>query len=115
VQLDELGDSGFRVDLEQGADRTLFRLSGRLGLEAAPAMRSAVLQAAARGCPVDIDWQAAEYVGAGVIQSLLALAVEQPKPGAGLTVCRDRSEIRDLLELAGLARYFPVSAERPSA
>jgi anti-anti-sigma factor len=115
VELDELGDSGFRIDLEQGDGRTLLRLTGKLGMEAGAAMRSAALQAAARGCPVDIDWQAAEYVGAGVIQSLVALGAAVSKSSAVLTVCRDRREIRDLLEVVGLARHFPVSTERGGA
>ena len=116
LQSEQFGPAGlgFQIHVNPDSNRTLIRLTGNLGNDASAPLRTAALRVAEYQRRVAIDWEAAEYLGIGAIQSLLALTGALPRPAIRLTVCRDCGEIRSLLELAGLSGFFPFEPEDSS-
>jgi anti-anti-sigma factor len=86
----------------------LLSLAGPIGMEAAPRLQAEAQRLAARSGGVALDWGGAEYVSAGAVQVLLALAAALQEGGRKLRVAADHPGIRELLERAGISGWFPA-------
>lgn len=83
-------------------------LAGQVDLDAAGRLRTEAERFLAGSGDVTLDWHAAEHVGAGAVQVLLALEAALMAQGRALRVASDNPDVRRFLTLAGLSGRFPV-------
>jgi len=89
-------------------------LQGSASVETCARLHALLLQAGPDR-NVAVDWERVEHVSAATVQVLLALQRRLAQRGFSLSVLKDNRRVRNYLEMAGLADYFPLRPAAPAS
>jgi anti-anti-sigma regulatory factor len=110
MEMREMDEQEPVLKVEECAEAPVIRLSGTANLEAIQSLHEEGLRLAHLGRDVVVDWSAAEYVDACVLQELIALGTALAANGKKLSVRGENPKVAKYLQLAGLAGCFPALA-----
>jgi len=102
------------VSLADRDGTAVVTVRGRTTVEACKQLQQRLLQANISGNVV-VEWEQAEHVHASLLQILLALQAMIAPRGFSLSVGKDSRQVRNYLEMAGLAGRFPVQPAAPAS
>jgi anti-anti-sigma factor len=97
------------IERRQVSDQVVFLVSGRMDAENAPQFEDQCRACIAEGLTgVVVDLGELTYVSSMGLRSFLSLAKTLQDKGAALRICRLNGLVKQVFEITGLSRTFPV-------